>query len=71
MNEYNGLANEKCRKYKKNIYLSKMKTSLLLQFAVGILCLPYSMGCRANSETLETPTNVAISENKESTCTSI
>ena len=55
----------------ENIYLSKMQTVFLLKFAVEILCLHYSMGCRANSETMETPTNVAIPENKESTCTSI
>ena len=62
---------EKCREYKENIYLSKMQTVFLLKFAVQILCLHYSMGCRANSETMETPTNVAIPENKESTCSSI
>ena len=56
---------------KENTYLSKMQTLFLLKFAVEILCLPYSMGCRANSETLETTTNVAIPEHKESTCTSI
>ena len=47
-----------------------MQTLFLLKFVVEILCLPYTMGCRANSETLETPTNVAIPENKESTYTS-
>ena len=56
---------------KENIYLSKMQMLFLLTFSVEILCLPYSMGCRANSETMETPTNVAIPENKESTCSTI
>ena len=56
--------------YNENIYLSKMQTLFLLKFVVEILCLPYTMGCRANSETLETPTNVAIPDNKESTYTS-
>ena len=43
----------------------------MLRFSLEILCLPYSMGCRTNSETLETPTNVARPENKESTCSTI
>ena len=51
-------------------HLSKMQTVFLFKFAVEILCLHYSMGCRANSETMETPTNVAIPDNKESTYTS-
>ena len=41
-----------------------MQKLLLLTFSVEIFGLRYIMGCRTNSETLVTSTNVAGPENK-------